>query len=488
MLGDADLTGRSYVVTTPTDLMTQFFSFFSDAWQATSKLTLNLGLRHEAYIPTHPRHAGGGSNYDPFTDTLLIAGLGGVPLNTGVKMDWKNFAPRFGLSYRLDKKTVIRTGYGTSNYLGRFGFSGGTIATQFPAVLHTQVGVANDYRVDGTLDSIPAIASQPVPSNGRLTPAPNQPLFSIPLDNLTPFVHSYNFTIQRQITYDFTIDAGYVGSLGRRLPYQQALNAAQPGTGAAGLALFRAFGRTATTTLRANGVNNNYNSLQANAIKRFSHGLSLTVAYTFSKTLGVGDDEGRAFTNQLDFKKNYGPQSYDRTHMLVMSHIYELPFGSGKKFLSQSPLRFFVGGWQVNGILRSATGTPFSALADATPCNCPGNGNYADAVAPVRIIGGAGPQQRWFDTSAFVQPGANRFGTAGRNTIRGPGLINYDFSAFRNFRVREGVRIEFRSEFYNLTNTPHFNNPVNSFNAGNFGQVTSSYGEREIQFALRLIF
>jgi hypothetical protein len=487
LLGAADLTGRSYVSTTPTDRITPFFSFFQDTWQVTSKLTLNLGLRHEVYTPTHPQFAGGASNYDPYTNTLLIAGLGDVPLNTGVSTDWNNFAPRFGLSYRLNR-TVIRTGYGISYYMGISGFSGGTLATQFPAVLHTQVGVANDYRVDGTLDSIPPIGSQPIPKNGRLTPDASQPLFAIPLNNLTPFVHSYNFTIQRAIGRNLTVDLGYVGSLGRRLPYSQELNVAPPGAGSAGLALFRAFGRTATSTLRANGVNNNYNALQANATKRFSHGLSFTVAYTFSKALGVGSGDQGSFINQLDFRKNYGPVAYDSTHMLTVSHVYELPFGTGKPFLSRSPVRFVAGGWQVNGILRSATGTPFTATADATSCNCPGNGNFADAVSPVRILGGTGPGELWFSTSSFAQPGPNRFGTAGRNTIRGPGLINYDFSVFRNFRVRERMRIEFRSEFYNLTNTPHFNSPVASFNAGNFGQVTSSYGEREIQFALRLIF
>ncbi len=130
--------------------MTQFFSFFQDTWLASSKLTLNLGLRHEVYTPTHPQFAEGGSNYDPSTNTLLISGPGDVPLNTGVETEWKNFAPRFGLSYRLNKTTVVHTGYGISYFMGRFGFYGGTIATQFPAVFHTQVGIANDFLIAGT--------------------------------------------------------------------------------------------------------------------------------------------------------------------------------------------------------------------------------------------------------------------------------------------------------------------------------------------------
>jgi hypothetical protein len=150
-----------------------------------------------------------------------------------------------------------------------------------------------------------------------------------------------------------------------------------------------------------------------------------------------------------------------------------------------------VGNWQVNGIFYAETGTPFTPLADATPCNCPGNNNYADTLRSAKILGGVGPGQKWFDVTSFAAPGPNRFGSAGRNSIRGPSLINYDFSVFRTFPIRERVKIEFRSEFYNLTNTPHFANPSNNINTGNFGEITSTlsgYGNRQIQFALRATF
>jgi hypothetical protein len=101
---------------------------------------------------------------------------------------------------------------------------------------------------------------------------------------------------------------------------------------------------------------------------------------------------------------------------------------------------------------------------------------------------GAGPGQLWFATSAFGQPGPDRFGNAGRNTILGPGLVNYDVSVVRNFSIRERMRLELRDAFYNVTNTPHFNNPINNFNAGNFGQITSASGERDVQLAARITF
>ena len=198
------------------------------------------------------------------------------------------------------------------------------------------------------------------------------------------------------------------------------------------------------------------------------------------------------FTDNLNIRRQYGPSDFDQPNILTISHVYELPFGKGKPYLSRGgPLAFLAGGWQVNGIYRYGTGTPFTPTADATACNCPGNSNYADVIAPVRYLGGIGPGQPWFSTSSFAAPGPNRFGNAGRNTIRGPHLSNYDFSAFRNFNISERYKLEFRAEFYNLTNTPHFANPNGNASSGTFGIISSTmtgYGARQIQLAMRLRF
>ena len=382
---------------------------------------------------------------------------------------------------------MVRAGYGISYYTGRFGFTGGTLSTQFPVIYNVEVGSANDFIVDGTFGTLPVVPFTPVPSNGIINPAPNQAFFVIPRNNRYPYVHSYNLTFQQELFYGIAFDIGYVGSLGRKLPYQRELNAALPGTGNAGRPLNQRFGRTASTAERGYGVNNNYNSLQVNAVKRFTQNLGFTVAYTFSKALGLGDDQA-GFINQINLRANYGLAGFDRTHMLTVSHIYELPFGAGKRFFNQGVLRHLLGNFQLNGIFRSVSGTPFTISADATSLNAPGNGNFADVVGPVRILGGVGPGEPYFDTTAFAAPAPGRFGTAGRNSVRGPGFVNYDFSVFRSFPISEGTRLEFRTEFYNLTNTPRFNNPVFSVNAGNFGQITSAGGERDIQFGLRLLF
>jgi hypothetical protein len=490
LIGAPDLTSRTYQTITPTNRQTQIAGFVQDIYRVSSRLTLDLGVRYEWYSAVKPRYKGGASNFDPYTNTLLIAGYGDVDLATGVPSQ-SSVQPRIGFAYSARDKTVIRGGYAMSAWTGRFGFTGGTLSTQFPVIYNVQNGNANDYVVDGTFNSLPPVAFLSLPSNGRISPAPNQGFFVIPTHNPLPTVMNYNLTVQQQLAGGFTADIGYVGNLGRQLPYNRELNAAAPGTGVNGLPFLIAYGRNASTSLRADGVNSNYNSLQANLTKRFSNGISFSVAYAWSKSLDVGSNQP-GFTDNLDLRRQYGPSDFDQTHLLTISHVYDLPFGKGKPFLSNGGFAAqLLSNWQLNGIYRYATGTPFTATADATACNCPGNGNFADAVAPVQTLGGVGPGQPWVSITSFAVPGPNRFGNAGRNTIRGPHLSNYDFSLFRTFAIKERVRLEFRGEFYNLTNSPHFSNPSGNVSSGSFGIITSTlsgYGNRQVQTALRVTF
>lgn len=491
LIGATNQTSRTYMPITPTNRQWQIAGFVQDTYQVTSRLTLDLGIRLEYYSPVVPRYKGGASNFDPYTNTLLVAGYGNVGLATGVSSQFMP-EPRVGFDYRLTDKSVLRGGYAISGWTGAYGFTGGTLSTQFPTIYNVQVGNTGGYQVNGTFNSLPPVPFISIPSNGLITPAPNQAFFVIPDRNRLPYVENYNFTYERQFSPTISWNVAYVGALGRELPYNQELNAAPPGTGTAGLPFYAIYGRTASTSLRANGVNSNYNALQTNFTKRFANGFSLNVAYAFSKSLDVGSNQPSFFDN-LDLQRQYGPSDFDQTHILTISHVYELPFGKGKPFLNNGGIASHIlSNWQLNGIFRLATGTPFTAEANATSCNCPGApNNFADVVGPAQILGGVGPGQPWFTTTSFASPAPNQFGNVGRNTLRGPGLKNYDLSLFRTFAVTERLKLELRGEFYNLTNTPHFSNPDGNVNDATFGIISSSlngYGNRQTQLALRILF
>jgi len=276
---------------------------------------------------------------------------------------------------------------------------------------------------------------------------------------------------------------GYVGNLGRQGFYNGRPDAAPPGTGVAGNPVLARFGHASTVTLRADGLNSNYNALQTTLSKRFSQGLTFTVAYAFSKSLAH-------FTtpNQLNYSSNYGPNNY-YPHLLTINHQYELPFGKGKRLVNNGgPLGFIVSNWQVNGIFRYASGVTVNTSADATSLNGPGNSQVADVVGPIHYLGGIGSASPWFSTSAFAPPAPGRFGTAGIGILHAPALRSYNFSVFRRFELRERLKLEYRAEFYNLTNTPFFGSPNANVNSSAFGTITSATNSRQIQMALRLIF
>ncbi len=499
LLGQPDVIGRAIFTTTPTNRSTNLFFFGQDTWQFNRKLTFNLGLRYEIYTPITSRLPAGQGNYDPETNNLLVAGVGDVSLSAGVKTDWNNLAPRVGFAYRFGDKdrNVIRGGFGISYFTARFGFTGGTLSTSFPVIADQQIGAAGDFRAAGTISNIPAFTPVPIPSSGIINPAPNIGLFAIPFENNMPTVLSYNLTAQREVMPGLSVELSYVGNRGYNQPYNRALMVSQPGAGLAGVPLNQKFGRTATTTLRAYGVDSFYNALQASVEKRFSNNVAFTAAYTWSRSIDYTSNNG-GLGNPLILEFNKAVSDFDRKHGFTLSHTVELPFGRGQKYLSKGPAAVILGGWQANGIFQAFSGRPFSVtMSNAQLNGGPNNAQRPDQLRYPSISGLVGPGTQWFDVTAFATPSPNRYGTAGRNTLRGPNLISYDFSVFKQFQITESKRIEFRTEFYNLTNTPHFNQPAGNFSTpASFGSITSTIGangvagggEREVQFALRFLF
>jgi hypothetical protein len=494
LLGAPSQTGITNTSLTPSFTSWQTSGWVGDTIQVFRRLTLDLGLRYEFFTPMEPRRVAGWSIFNPNTNQLLPIGTDTVTSRGNIDYDTNNWAPRFGFAFRAAERTVIRGGYGISYWNPPMSFfAGGFI----PGNATTQLGIANGFGVGGQFGQLPASGTaQPTGSVAAL----NQSLITTP-NSQTPYVQSFSFQIQQDLGSSAVLDLGYVGTLGRQLPYTRELNAAAPGAGVAGLPLNAAqYGfRSGSTWERGTGLTNNYNSFQANVTKRFARNVSFALAYTFSKTLDYGSGT-MPFLNNLNIRSNYGPADYDRTHMVTVSHNFQLPVGAGTNHLNQGVLGQIIGNWQFAGIFRYATGMPFTAMADPALCNCPGNSATANLVGTgvtqvinvtPDIFGGLYLFPYYISNFEFQQPAPGTFGSSGRNNLRGPDLVNYNLSVFRSFSVREQFKLEIRGEAYNLTNTHNFASPISNINSVNFGRSVMTlpgYGERTLQFGVRLLF
>jgi hypothetical protein len=467
--------------------------YFQDSWQVNRRLVLNYGVRYEYQSP-YVEVNDNASNFDPATHQILLAGRGGNS-RTLINPDKNNFMPRVGFAYKLTERTVLRAGYGIF-YTPENDARNDVLTKNYPFA--TREDFSNDlfsglpfrYLLDTGIPRTTAIA---IPANASSIDAlsiPNskvQSLFAIDPNFRTGYSQLFNLVLQRELSANFTIEAGYVGSLSRKLPYAV-------GDINRGARLSDQLGAIQAQYSIGSG---NYHSLQVKADKRFSRGTSFFLAYTYSKSM----DNGPAPFNLG--RNNQQPQdpfnlaleravsANDIRHNLVASFIYELPFGRGKRFMSNmnTVLDGLFGGWQINGIVNARSGLPVNVIRNA-PIGFQG---LRPNVSRDPILSDP-TLDKYFDTTAFSIAGltGTKPGNAGRNIVRGPGYANLDFSTFKKIaltRLREGMELELRFEFFNLTNTPHFANPNAVFGTLDFGRVTGTIGnQRIIQFAAKINF
>lgn len=504
--------GRDVNATFPAYRQLQMFAYFNDKWQVSSRLTLNLGLRWAFYKPATPHFAGGFSNYDPASNNLVIAGIGGNPLDLGMQKNYKDLAPRIGIAYRVTNKDVVRAGCGISYepFLDTY------YAYNFPVIQNNAFdslsGFGPAILPDGTPAAFekgfpaPLVAAVPrdgiIPANTSLLI--NQQYDVVNLRYHDPYIQSWNLTYERLLPGQLALDIGYVGNHGVAIPVEYNLNAvANPafiGLGSTGqpLAHYCVSGtsicRTADTNLWFAGESSNYNSLQVQLKRRFSKGLSLTTSYTWGKALSYttenGDNSGSP-TYYIDFRRNYARTDFDMAQSFVQSFVWELPFGHGRRFFNAGVARVILGGWELSGILALHSGTPMSFGCNCSPMNTPGNGQSAEQVGPFKTLYGVDTQP-WFDTSAFADPtvlfGKPTFGNTGLRTVSGPGFLNLDAAIFRTVKVNERFGLQLRSDWFSATNTPQFANPGTTFGSSTFGFITSAGGARSIDFGAKLTF
>jgi hypothetical protein len=491
LLGLPATMGKTVQFLKLTALEWQFGGYFRDRWQVTQKLTLTLGMRYE-YYPLMTRAHGGIERYEGNSNLLYLGGLGGQPKNVGVTTSKRLFAPRLGFAYRATASTVIRTGYGiTYNPMALArplqGFYPLMIVAGFPA--------PNAFQPVSSVDrGIPEVCCPDI-SQGVLS-VPGPTLVRTPGEGLLKrgYIQSWNFVIERKLPAELLVSAGYIGTQTIRSFADLDVNAAQqPGTGQAGRPHFARHGRTAQTLLFQGYLSANYHSLQLALNRPFRGGLFLKGAYTFSKAINFTDEDGWASVGwhaPSVFSRNRAPAGYHIPQILQLGFSYALPLGRGKRLAPDGVGAAVLGGWQVNGVFSSYQGRPFTVSASGASLNMPGNSQTADQVKPIVERLGAIFDTPFYDPAAFRPVTEVRFGTSGRNILRGPGVVNLDMSLFREFRLAERWRLELRTEAFNLTNTPHFSNPAaNASVPASFMRITSATrDERQFRFGVRLSF
>jgi hypothetical protein len=450
----------------------------------------------------------------------------------------KNFAPRAGVAYQIDPKTVVRMGYGRSFDVGMFGTIFGHTVTQNLPVLGTQQinplpnGWDPAFQLatgPPLLDPATVLNNQPIGPDGNHIYPDGFRAWVLPFHTHMPTVDSWNATVQRQITPTFSLQAAYVGNKGshifvgennwinlntptevgfcpgggnvapcvdqlHRLPYYNSPNN---------------FGLTTGLQCMCNPGDNHYNSLQVQADKRMSHGLNVLANYTFSHAKNH-DSPDFLYAPSLE----YGRPAWQRNQNLTVSTIYELPFGKGKALGGNAPaaVNYVIGGWQLINVTTIMSGSgvnPGYSLCgsdnDAGVCfpNVVGSWhvshpNKSEWFAPTAVVGGtptllatngqtSGPWQR----PAAPVPGLPSFGNAQRDSIIGPKWFDSDLSVVKNVLIGEEFRVEFRAEAFNVFNHPNLGNPnscVDCFGAGTITSLANNAIMRRMQLGLRFDF
>ena len=454
------------------------FSFYTqDTWKTTNKLTLTLGLRYDNY--------GGGPwtevndrmyQFVPALDNVVRVGTNGIP-RSGIESDNNNFSPRLGMAYRATSKTVLRAAGGIfySPLISDVTRNLGANPPEFISYSYDN----NQFDFPGAR---PLSAGLERPAQGTITGN----LTALNFSTRTPYTTQWNLAVQQEIPGSASVTVAYVGSKGTKLQGFPDINQPVPGTTA--VALRRPYPLFSTINSKMTRYNSSYNALQITGERRFSAGLSFQLSYVYSHSI---DDIGATDANAgglmvYNTRLDRANSDLNVPHRFVANWLYQVPL----KLNGWKKQAF--GSWQLNGILTLASGFPFD-LSSPNTTNC--CGSRPDRVGNGNLPTSDRTVQHWFDTTAFREPGLLQFGNSARNVLQGPGTKQLDFSAFKEFPFNESRRLEFRAEFFNIFNTPQFNNPNGTLGSAAFGTITSAGSpisfqrtSRQIQFGLKFYF
>jgi len=490
-----------------------YAAYIQDDWKVSKNLTLNLGVRYDLQSPLRSADnrlvnlnlvtgaiqlAGDPStrrdignvinpNSPAYIPALAKAAAGISFVNLGTSSIYtfskNDFTPRIGLAYRLfgNDKLVLRTGFGIfiNDLLGQYGQSGWNSFPYF---------VSQTFNGNAKVPNLNI--ANPFAGTGTSTISPS----AIMGQWKSSYIKTYNFGLQASPWRNVLLDVGYAGSDSTHLP--ATLNINQPAPSPTGsVASRRPYPQYGNISYTDSSATANYNSLQVLAEKRYSSGLQFALSYTWSKSLDtVGDGTGDASAPPYVYnwrQTMYGPSSFDVRQRFVLSYVYLLPFGGGRRYLASSSrlANALIGGWQLSGIGTFESGRPFTELIQGDQNNTGGsNIDRPNLVGdPNNVPGGRGPNH-WFNTAAFALPAFGTNGNVGRNTLRGPRFDALDVSLVKNNRITETKSLQLRAEVFNSLNHVNFDLPYNTVDSAQNGQIYSAEPSRQIQIGVKLIF
>ena len=470
------------------------FSYFQDSWKASSRLTVDAGLRYEYHGPWFDQR-GFAANFLPLANQYSppLQNLQLQPWQTGrfvpdqplfTMRNLEGFQPRVGLAYRLNSKTVIRAGYAIFGNEPFLGYVQGLGTNPRPN------GTAKTFISDPTTPNL--TFANPFPATiaaGTTTPLITG--FESPLP--VTQVHSWGFDIQHQLGPRTLVEIGYQGSRTEHEYIYEDANDATPGPGT--LQSRRPYPEYNSIHIIQGNGDSKYNGLELKFEQRPGpSGLSLLVSYTWSKALD--DMGGRMGTSgettgvsrNVSLRYNTGPGEAN-PNRFVANLNYQFPFGPGKRFLPRGVGGAIAGGWSFSSILSLESGYYITAIIPTDIWNVGSTTSLRPNVSqdPNLDIGQRIPQH-WFNTSVFSLPAQYQYGSAGRGIIESPGFMNLDLSVHRAFRITETSRLEFRADAFNATNHTNFSLPGLSYGTSSFGVIGSAFTSRDLQLGLKLAF
>jgi hypothetical protein len=511
LLGDINSDNTSSNDFTYYALFKSYALYARDTWNITPKLTLELGVRYDKLFPFQERR-GGIATFNPdFGKLVLVHGTPNpsiVARYPGILVDgavndytmanWlhlqnTNFQPRLGFAYRpiSGREVVIHAGFGV--YYDNLPLSDlvNNMGNQVPFVLTTNYAPAS-----ATSDAPFLTFDSPFPAASSSVTA-NPTGYGVSRTIKTPFNTEWNLSIEGEGWKKVALRATYVGNDARHLHTPFPINQTTPqplggpGEPANGQAAvpFQPF---SAITYYLYGESSNFNQLQLAARRRFAD-LTFDAEYQWSKALGIDGANEETVTDRRNIRYDYGNLDYYARNAFTFNYSYDLPVGRGKWLASDSPkwLDAAIGGWQLTGVWKATSGSPFSVTYTA-PANSPGQpSGRADYTGGVLYPGHKTPKQ-WFNPGAFaaVPSFTYRYGNSQRNMVFGPSFSEWDAGVFKNFALPHAMTFQFRAEAFDVLNRANFGGPAaNISNTATIGQITSTSADnRELQFGGRINF